>query len=287
MADTDFTSDLMRSLVAHRYGGDDKRWALFFEMRNGTGFSRSDRYLDVLAMDTWPSSGLLRVAYEIKVSRGDFLRELAQPAKRAWGFEISNQFWFVCAPDVAKPEEIPEGCGLLVATKGGEKLRAVKQAQQRTCRDLDMLEVAAVLRAADNSDAHRSLRWRYANQTVDEKRLDEIISAERPYSDQREIDKKASDLAKERMEHVDGALKNYAEALKKAGIEPPSWMSHARGLSESSWSAELWVRDNLVPGPSVCIVNRTISEMERARNGVDTAIEAVKRLLPTATQENA
>lgn len=195
----------MCGLIARRHGGEDRRWALFFELRNGTGFSRSDRYLDAMAMDTWPSSGLLRVAYEIKISRSDFLRELAQPEKRAWGVEVSNQFWFVCAPDVAKAEEIPDGCGLLVATKGGEKLRAVKQAQQRNARDLDMLEVAAILRAADTSVSHRSLRWKYANQIIDEKKLDEIIAAERQYSDQREIDRKAAELAEEKTKHINGA----------------------------------------------------------------------------------
>lgn len=289
MSDAEFTSDLMRSLIARRHGGEDKRWALFFELRNGTGFARGDRYLDALAMDTWPSGGLLRIAYEIKISRGDFLRELAQPEKRAWGVEISNQFWFVCAPDVAKIEEIPEGCGLLVATKGGDKLRAVKQAQHRECRDLDMLEVAAILRAADNSGVYRSLRWRYVNQVIDEKKLDEIIANERVYADQREIDSKASKLAEERMQHITGALKNYAAALKKVGIEPPSWMSGLVGASGCSWSAEHWVKDNLTPGPSKNLVDRAISEMERAHREVGTAIESAKRLraLPMAQDNGA
>ncbi len=251
---------------------------LFFELRNGTGFSRSDRYLDAMAMDTWPSGGLLRVAYEIKISRSDFLRELAKPEKRAWGVEVSNQFWFVCAPDVAKPEEIPDGCGLLVATKCGEKLRAVKQAQQRNARDLDMLEVAAILRAADTSASHRSLRWKYANQIIDEKKLDEIIAAERQYSDQREIDRKAAELSEDKTKHINGALKNYAEALNKAGVEPPSWMSGRIGAGDSQWAAEQWVRDNVAPGPARNRVDRAIACMEAARRDVDIAIEAAKNL---------
>lgn len=53
------------------------------------------------------------VAYEVKVSRGDFARELANPAKRAAAMEVSNQFFFAAPGGLIAPAEVPEGCGLV------------------------------------------------------------------------------------------------------------------------------------------------------------------------------
>ena len=75
-------------------------WELAVEVGDSTGFS-CRRHLDALAVGCWPSKGLNVLGFEIKVSRADWLHELAQPIKRA-EFEAScNEFWFVCAKGVA------------------------------------------------------------------------------------------------------------------------------------------------------------------------------------------
>lgn len=79
------TAQDVRRLIAerHKLGATGQtsaapEWALFFELRNGTGFSshrgESDRYVDAFAFNTYPSKKFWRVAYEVKVSRADFLK---------------------------------------------------------------------------------------------------------------------------------------------------------------------------------------------------------------------
>jgi hypothetical protein len=100
-------------------------WVLATEVSDSTGvthsYSRVSR-LDAIAVSCWRSSRYAVHGFEVKVSRSDFLREIADPDKRARFEESCNQFWFACAPDVAEPAEVPDGCGLLVATKNGSKL---------------------------------------------------------------------------------------------------------------------------------------------------------------------
>lgn len=94
-------------------------WAVFREVRFGTGASASaDSAIDAFAFNCWPSGGFKRVSYEIKVSRGDFLRELKNPLKRRPALAVSNEFYFLVCPGVVhNVEEIPVGCGLILAAK--------------------------------------------------------------------------------------------------------------------------------------------------------------------------
>lgn len=104
------------------------RWAFFAELRNGTGF-RQSRTIDAMAFDTWPSGHGRRVAYEIKVSRSDYLKELADPDKRKWVEECCQETWFVMPAGLVKPTEIPESWGLLEAS--AKQLRSKKIAPTR------------------------------------------------------------------------------------------------------------------------------------------------------------
>ena len=80
-------------------------WVYFAEMRSQTGFApahTSERYLDGFAMGCWESTKLRRVAYEIKITRSDWLNELKNPLKRQFALAISHEFWFALAPGVTK-----------------------------------------------------------------------------------------------------------------------------------------------------------------------------------------
>lgn len=101
-------------------------WAFFTEFSDGTGGQKS-RQIDVLAVNLWPSRARV-VAIEVKVSRADFARELAQPNKRRpWEWA---ECWFAVGPGVAKPDEVPAGWGLLQLQSNGT-LRTLVHAQQR------------------------------------------------------------------------------------------------------------------------------------------------------------
>ena len=70
----------IRDLIRKRYAGEE--WLLAFEVRNAPGFAtRKEGYADAIAMGVWPSRGYVIHGFEIKVSRGDWQRELAKPEK--------------------------------------------------------------------------------------------------------------------------------------------------------------------------------------------------------------
>ncbi|EGW36480.1 hypothetical protein [Desulfosporosinus sp. OT] len=106
-------------LKALRERHQEREWAFFRELRVGTGYRNVEKglnpeqRLDAWAINLYPSKNFLRIAYEIKVSRGDFLREINNPQKREQALQLSNQFYFAAPVGLIKPEEIPEEVGLI------------------------------------------------------------------------------------------------------------------------------------------------------------------------------
>lgn len=101
---------------------EKREWAFFPELRVGTGYQtrrlakqgiNPEQRLDAFAMNLYPSKKHMRITYEIKVSRSDFLHEIKNPMKRKQGLELSNEFYFVTPVGLVKPEEIPAECGLI------------------------------------------------------------------------------------------------------------------------------------------------------------------------------
>lgn len=111
------TAGDVRSCMLKHFGAGGK-YAVQFEVRNAAGFN-ANRSIDAVVMSLWPSLGLELWGMEIKVDRGDWLREAKHPAKAS---DVWHHFdrWFLVAPDdVAKPGELPEPWGWYVPIKGG------------------------------------------------------------------------------------------------------------------------------------------------------------------------
>lgn len=90
-------------------------WAFFEQVANSTGFSAS-RWADAMAFNVYPSRGLEIHGFEVKVSRGDWLRELKEPAKVEDGnFRFCHRWWVVVGDaEIVKEGELPTSWGLLV-----------------------------------------------------------------------------------------------------------------------------------------------------------------------------
>ncbi len=273
---TDITSSVLKSLIMQKYEGSQAgRYAVFFELRDGTGIY-AGQSMDAFVMDLWPSGKLTRYAYEIKISRNDFLHELDQPDKRKWGMDVSNEFWFVCAPGVAKNDEIPQGCGLMVCSKNAKNLRRVLRATYREAEDFNMIQVAAILRAACRKQSlPDQLRWKYENQEITEEILDELISSRREGEQKTEIGRQVKAevevIENKRME----TMVMYAEALRSAGIEPPKFMFP--GKSQIPWSGTVaeWVEKYFVKGPSGGKLQNAARSLRSAQNAVKSAFEQI------------
>src|ERR1035437_8757229 len=75
-----------------RYKSD--AYALFPQVRETTG-SACTRTADAIAFGLWPSRGMEVEGFEIKISRGDWLRELKSPSKAEGIFQFCDRWWIV------------------------------------------------------------------------------------------------------------------------------------------------------------------------------------------------
>jgi hypothetical protein len=105
------SDDVIRCLRKFYFTGNG--WAVVTELKPAAGYAGEQRRLDVFAIECSPSKGVPKHAVEVKVSRGDWLRELKQPLKRRMAMAISNYFWIAAPEGIVKPEELPAMCGLL------------------------------------------------------------------------------------------------------------------------------------------------------------------------------
>lgn len=112
-------ADIVAALHQH-WAHSDNCLALA-ELRVGTGYGKdADQRIDFWAMEAIPSKRFRRVAYEIKVSRSDWLNELKRPRKRNRALLVSNEFYFVTLPGIIKAGELPPEAGLI---ETGERWR--------------------------------------------------------------------------------------------------------------------------------------------------------------------
>lgn len=149
-------------LLRLRYPSD--AYALFFEVRNATGF-KGDRAADAVVMSLYPSRGLEVMGFEFKASRSDWLRELKNPRKAEGVCRYCDRWWVVAdEKGIVKPEELPKTWGLLVPS--GDALRVASVAPLLEPVPLDRSFVGSLLREAQRASERpvESLREQIRNE---------------------------------------------------------------------------------------------------------------------------
>jgi hypothetical protein len=145
--------------LCERYGethGNGRRYAVATQVRSHAGFD-ARRTADFVAMDLWPSTGLAIHGHEIKVSRSDWLRELAEPEKAAEFIPYMNHWWVVVSsPRIVRDGELPGCWGLMVMR--GKRLAVVRRAPRREALPLPPTRLAALLRAVAQTAEYRTRR---------------------------------------------------------------------------------------------------------------------------------
>lgn len=146
----------------------------------GVGFNRS-RIADFLAVRMFTSHGFEHLHYleqralveqgvfshrdrvptlighEVKVSRSDWLTELRDPEKaEAWKRYCHGWYLVVPQAEIVRDRELPEGWGLMV--KRGKSVQIVVRAPRLKPEPLDMMHVAALVRAVAQTEAREALR---------------------------------------------------------------------------------------------------------------------------------
>ncbi len=168
------TAAVVASCIRARYR-TDKGWLVLDEVADAPGFGARNR-IDHCAVGVWGSNAAAVIAFEVKVSRQDWLRELDKPRKRERFCEECNEFWFVCAPGVAEKAEVPEGTGLMVVR--GERLVTVVRAPHSKYEPTPAM-VATLFRAAVRWAAeleHQNQRFaEFAGRPITVEDLDRLV----------------------------------------------------------------------------------------------------------------
>lgn len=139
----------------HRLHTQSLEWAIFDEFYPGTGTSSmSGSRLDAFVLNCWPSGGYTSIAYEIKVSRQDFLNEIKAPTKRRFALLISNSFYFVAPVGLLLEAEIPVECGLREVMPD-LTIKHTKQAPFRDRLPASWSLLAAVARRVNRTERER------------------------------------------------------------------------------------------------------------------------------------
>jgi hypothetical protein len=132
-------------------------WIFAEEVRLGTGFTTSyhvqgspraisgEGRIDALVMNTYPYKRFIRIAYEIKISRADFLSEMKNPYKREGAEMFANACYFAAPAGLIKPDELPEPWGLVEIN--GDFHRMKVKAPTREAADLMPPFVASLCRS--------------------------------------------------------------------------------------------------------------------------------------------
>ncbi|MGS0567066.1 hypothetical protein [Xanthomonas oryzae] len=167
------TASTIKALLRRQH--NPREWALAFEVANGTGGNAS-RSADAVAMNLWPSRGLAIHGFEIKVSRGDWKRELQNPKKAEAVAQYCDYWWIVAPEGVVSADELPEAWGLQEVRS--DALVVVKQATKAEAVAVTRSFMAALFRRmseTDGEEVEKLVRLRF--EQVDADRRAEIERA--------------------------------------------------------------------------------------------------------------
>ena len=139
-----FTEAELLGRLARKHAAPE--WAYFTHVRNTTGFSRKVRTADAIAMSLWPSRGLELHGFEVKVARGDWLKEMRTPAKAEAIGQFCHRWWLVTSPGIVQAGELPPSWGLIEPHTRG--LTVKKQAERMDAKPPTMAFLSGLLRKA-------------------------------------------------------------------------------------------------------------------------------------------
>ena len=164
IAGTIKAEDLM-AMLRNKYAGNSH--VVLAQVPNGTGVFLN-RWIDAAVFSLWPCKGITRRAFEIKVSRSDFIRELQNPQKHQWVKDSFHEFWIVAPTGVIQDGELPNGVGQMYPR--GDQLCIKKHCIRNDNPKLDGTLLAGFMRAA----------WKGINDAENRKER-EILTTSRKY----------------------------------------------------------------------------------------------------------
>lgn len=236
-------ASVLTLLRKHRY--PEASCAVLPQVANATG-TTATRTADAIVMQLWPSRGLTLEGLEIKVSRSDWLRELAQPDKADAIFQFCDK-WYIAAPTGVvdlKKDDFPKTWGLLEIQQTQDHLieqvvdPAPGHPQWRTVQ-APFFKVVERVKAPENKEAKEPNRSFLASllRNVQAYASDEAEVARRV--------KEAEDAAwKRASEHFDKTL----DAMKARHNEYQRMVMEFERETNLSVTQDAWRRDDKLKG---------------------------------------
>lgn len=156
--------------------GGAGRYAFLTHVRTGAAWDQQE--IDAVTVCLWPSDGHVLMAFEVKCSRTDWLREIRPDISKSERTRaLCDSFTVVAPANVVGLGELPQGWGLIHASRnelGGVRLKqhttpTVRQVTPGTRAADDTITrsfLVALLRAADAVPGMRSGRRRLAAEAI-------------------------------------------------------------------------------------------------------------------------
>lgn len=192
------TSVELKERLAARYSQPE--WFFVPEVPNGTG-TRKSRTIDGMAFGVWGQNEVH--AFEIKVSRSDWLRELDNPSKAAFFAKHCHRFFIVADSGVVKAEELPAEWGLMEPSRSGLKIRIAATLMNPERPDFPF--IASIIRRIVSTESRNARSSKEYAKGIETGRKESAAEAARL---QKEIDQYRTSVAQ------------FEEA---AGIRIPLW----------------------------------------------------------------
>ncbi|HEY4556355.1 MAG TPA: hypothetical protein VIG68_07985 [Lysobacter sp.] len=143
------TSHELCAALKHAHPADE--YVTLFEVRESTSGTMAAR-ADAIVLSLWSTRGLEITGFEFKVSRGDWLAELKNPAKAERIARYCDRWCVFAAPGVVRVGELPSGWGLWELTGPGTIRRSVVPAA-REPEPIPRAFLASLLRARAKLEA--------------------------------------------------------------------------------------------------------------------------------------
>lgn len=190
-------ADKMRAMLRKKF--PPEQYAMLYEVRDAAGFS-ARRNADVIVVGLWPSRGCAVEGMEIKISRGDWLRELKKPQKAEAFVRFCDRWWVIAADqNIVKVDELPPTWGLMAPRGNG--LGILRQAPDLKPESVDRMFLAAMMkRAVDTAADSPEVRARI------DARVEEIRGEQK-----RRVDGATAMLQREKLD-LENAIAKFEEA---------------------------------------------------------------------------
>lgn len=263
------TAKDIERLLAQRHDSD-----IFVpQCKNGsTYYTDGLQILDGWAMaKSWKNPKF--TGYEIKVSRGDFIRD----DKWRKALPLCNEFYWVAPQGVIAPEEVTAECGLIIVSKGGMRLFIKRKAPYREIETpIDLIYYILICRTHIRGERvvpSKAEQWRDWLAMKDEHK-------EIGYN----VSRKIQELFRERVTKVESENRVLRDEIKKfPEVEQTLLRLGLMGVNQSvrgnfldlphRWTIESMAKEALDPLPKglVDTLRECANKLEAAQRRLDLA----------------